>query len=170
MGSFPAEVSAQGGETVAIGGAHFITGTPAYVVTWTYTSEDGSTVTSVQSEPTQATSTSLIRVAAPAWPHRPAQTEYVANFVVLQYGSMLPYLGQGALSSTFRAEEPSMTDLSDGIMFMSSDINNNRAQFIVNIDDVDSDVSDIRITGESDNSSFITSIESVTPADELDSN
>lgn len=159
-GTAPAEVSAQGGETVFIGGSNFITGLPgAYVATWTYTSEDGQTRTQVESAPTTATSATLLAVTAPAWPHPPARTEYVADLVVTQQGLPLPYMGADTVYTTFEADHPTMTDFSETeVLLAPSDVSNGSGEFTLQVDDVDGEVSGIVVTGTSSNASFITRV------------
>lgn len=159
----PAEVSAQGGDTVFVGGSNFLVGLPgAYVATWTYTSEDGQTTTAVESAPTTATSATLLTFTAPAWPHPPARTEYVAHLVVTQQGLPLPYMGADTLSATFEADHPTMTDFSESeVLIDPSTVNNGRGEFTLEVDDVDGAVSSIVVSGTSSNRSFITRLVAV---------
>jgi len=157
LAATPAYVSAQGGDTVFVGGSNFLDGLPgAYVATWTYTSGDGTT-TDVESAPTTATSATLLAFTAPAWPHPPARTEYVAHLVVRQQGLPLPYMGADTLSATFEADHPTMTDFFQReVLLDGRNVTNGRGEFTFEVDDVDGAVSSIVVSGTSSNSSFIT--------------
>jgi hypothetical protein len=155
--AYPAEVAASGGEQISIGGYNFIPGYPVYTATWTYTADNGATII-VESEPTAAASQSLLRVEAPAWPHRPVQQEYVASLSLTQLDVAVPLMSP--VMTTFQAEAPEMTDLTDNVFLSHRDVDGSRRyRFHVNVSDIDGDVEDVRITATAiTNSSFVTAI------------
>ena len=154
--AYPFEVGSVGGDMIKIGGYNFIPGIAIYTSTWTYTAPSGET-TVVESEPTAATSMNLLEVEAPAWPHQPAQTEYIGALTISQAGVMIPSLTP--VVTTFQAMVPTMTDLSGNLQVQ--DVSGNSWRFNVTVADVDSDVSDVRITATATNSSFVTSIRDI---------